>query len=110
MAVAALLFRLGEPSPTVQAILDAAPAAGKTVSAKFGLNAGGYTPGELGYFRYDGSLTTPPCSEPVEWYVMRETKTISAEQVDGLQALSGGPNNRPIQPKSNRAIVAAAAP
>ena len=34
LAIAALLFRLGEPSPMVQAILDAAPAVGKTVSAK----------------------------------------------------------------------------
>ena len=105
LAVAVLLFRLGEPSPTVQAILDAAPAAGKTVSAKVGLNAGGHTPGELGYFRYDGSLTTPPCSEPVGWYVLRETKTIAAEQVADLQALSGGSNNRPIQPMGNRVIT-----
>ncbi len=109
MAVAALLFRLGEPSPTVQAILDAAPAVGGTVRGNTTLNAGGYTPGELGYYRYDGSLTTPPCSEPVEWYVLREPKTISPEQVADLQALSSGPNNRPIQPESTRVIVAVGA-
>ena len=110
LAVVGQLFTLGESSPTVQAILDAAPAEGKTVSAKVGLNARGYTPGELGYFRYDGSLTTPPCSEPVEWHVLRTPKTISAEQVDDLLALSGGPNNRPIQPRGERAIAASGTP
>ena len=110
LAVVGQLFRLGEPSPTVQAILDAAPAAGQTASAKGGLNARGYTPGELGYFLYDGSLTTPPCSEPVEWHVLRTPKTISAEQVANLLALSGDPNNRPIQPRGDRAIVASGTP
>ena len=105
LAVAGVIFDLGEPSPMVQAILDAAPAAGETGSADDTLNAGGYTPGERGYYRYDGSLTTPPCSEPVAWHVLRETKTISAEQVDALQELSGGPNNRPIQPRGGRMIV-----
>ena len=110
LAVVGQLFTLGESSAMVQTILDTAPAAGKTVSAKVGLNARGYTPGELGYFRYDGSLTTPPCSEPVEWHVLRTPKTISAEQVDDLLALSGGPNKRPIQPRGERAIAASGTP
>ena len=109
MAVAALLFRLGEPSAMVQTILDTAPAAGETVRAGDTLNAGGYKPGELAYYRYDGSLTTPPCSGPVAWHVLRETKTISAQQVTDLQALSGGPNNRPVQPKGDRVIAAVGA-
>ena len=110
LAVVGQLFTLGEPSAMVQTILDTAPAAGETVSAEVGLNARGYTPGELGYFRYDGSLTTPPCSEPVEWHVLRTPKTISAEQVDDLLALSGGPNNRPIHPRGERAIAASGTP
>ena len=110
LAVAGQLFTLGEPSSVVQAILDAAPAAGETVSAGDTLNAGGYAPGERGYYRYDGSLTTPPCSEPVAWHVLRETKTVSAQQVADLQALSGGPNNRPVQPTGDRVVTVVGAP
>ena len=110
LVVVGLLFEVGEPSPAVQAILDAAPAAGNTISAGIALNAGDYVPGELGYYRYEGSKTTPSCHEPVGWYVMREPKTISPEQVDNLRALSGGPNNRPVQPKGSRVIIVGVAP
>ena len=104
LAAVALLFRLGEASPAVEAILDTAPAAGSTVSAGITLNASGYAPDELGYYQYDGSKTTPPCQEPVTWFVMREPKTISQEQVNRLLALSGGPNNRPVQPTGSRVV------
>ena len=110
LAVVGLLFRLGEPSPAAQAILDDAPATGESVSDGITLNASVYAPDELSYYRYDGSKTTPPCDEPVDWYVMREPKTISPEQVDNLLALSGGPTNRPIQPKGSRVITISHAP
>ena len=110
LAVVGLLFRLGEPSPIVQGILDAAPAAGAAVTGGVTVNAGVYAPEGPGYYRYDGSKTTPPCDEPVDWYVMRELKTISPEQVDGLLALSGGPNNRPVQPRGDRRIIAGGGP
>ena len=74
LTVAALLFRLGDPSPIVQAILDAAPASGSTGAGGSELNAAVYAPVGLGYYRYDGSKTTPPCHEPVDWYVMRRAK------------------------------------
>ena len=106
LAVVGQFFRLGEPSPAVQAILDAAPATGETDADGIGLNAGDYTPVGSGYFRYDGSKTTPPCDEPVDWYVMRATKTISQQQVDRLLTLSGGPSNRPVQPIGDRVIIA----
>ncbi len=105
LAVVGLLFRLGAPSPVAQEILDAAPAAGDTVIEGFALSARDYVPGELGYYRYDGSKTTPPCDEPVDWYVMRQPETISQEQVDSLLMLSGGPNNRPVQPIGDRVIT-----
>ena len=105
LAVVGLLFRSGTPSPVAQEIIDAAPAAGDTVVKGFTLNARGYGLDELGYYRYDGSKTTPPCDEPVDWYVMREPQSISPEQVDMLLALSGGPNNRPVQPIGDRVIT-----
>ena len=104
LAAVALLFKLGAPSAAVEAILDATPAVGSTVSAGITLNAGGFAPDELGYYQYDGSKTTPPCQEPVGWFVMRQPKTISQEQVDRLLALSGGPNNRPVQPTGSRVV------
>ena len=104
LAVVGLLFRPGTASPVVQDVLDAAPGAGDTVTDGSKFNARGYVPDELGYYRYDGSKTTPPCYEPVDWYVMSQPKTISPEQVDGLLALSGGPNNRPVQPTGDRVI------
>ena len=104
LAAVALLFRLGAPSAAVEAILDAAPAVGSTVSDGITLNAGGYAPEEPCYYQYDGSKTTPPCQEPVTWFVMREPKTISQEQVNRLLALSDGPNNRPVQPTGSRVV------
>ncbi len=109
LVVVGLLFRLGDPSPAVEAILDAAPAAGDTVSAGTTLNAGDFAPDELGYYQYDGSKTTPPCQEPVAWFVMREPKTISQEQVNRLLTLSDGPNNRPVQPTGSRVVRASSA-
>ena len=105
LAVVGLLFRLGAPSPVAQEILDAAPAAGDTVIEGLALSARDYVPGELGYYRYDGSKTTPPCDEPVDWYVMRQPETISQEQIDSLLMLSDGPNNRPVQPIGDRVIT-----
>ena len=105
LAVVGLLFAPGIPSPMVQEVLDAALPAGETSSQGFALNASGFAPEDLGYYRYDGSKTTPPCDEPVDWYLMRGPRTISAEQVNGLLVLSGGPNNRPVQPTGNRVIT-----
>jgi carbonic anhydrase len=110
LIVVGLLFRLGEPSPIVQVVLDAAPAPGNGVRDGIAVNASGLVPDQLGYYQYDGSKTTPPCYEPVGWYVMRESKNISQEQVDRLLRLSGGHNNRPVQPVGSRIIAIGGAP
>ena len=107
LAVVGLLFSLGAPSPVAQEVLGTAPAAGDTILEGFGLIAVHLMPGDLGLYRYDGSKTTPPCDEPVDWFVMRQPQTISQEQVDGLLTLSGGPNNRPVQPIGSRTITSA---
>ncbi len=55
-------------------------------------------------YRYDGSLTTPPCSEGVRWIVMKSPIQLSAEQIGKFTALVKG-NNRPVQPLYHRVTV-----
>ncbi len=108
LAVIGLLFRLGEPSPLVQALLDTAPETGATAQLGSGVDAADFVPDQLDYYGYGGSLTTPPCTEGVRWIVIQSIGAVSPEQVDRLQSLTHGPNNRPPQPIGQREIIAVA--
>ncbi len=55
------------------------------------------------YYRYQGSLTTPPCSEGVQWIVMAEKRQISPEQMAAMVSHLHN-NNRPVQPLGGRQI------
>lgn len=65
-----------------------------------------FIPEHKDYYRFNGSLTTPPCSEGVVWLVMKEPVPASSEQLSKFrQALGGHDNNRPVQPLNARLIV-----
>jgi len=55
-------------------------------------------------YRYDGSLTTPPCSEGVSWIIMTTPIQLSSEQVGAFTRLIKD-NNRPVQPLNGRTIL-----
>ena len=110
LAVVGLLFRHGDPSPLLQTLLDSAPPTGVSVALSDGPGATDYIPDTLGYFGYDGSLTTPPCSEGVRWIVMQSIGAVSQEQTQLLQKLTHGRNSRPVQPIGSRTIMVSDAP
>ncbi len=62
------------------------------------------------YFHYQGSLTTPPCSEGVRWFVLRDPLTISSGQIEMYSSIFGGPTNRPVQPLQGREIITNGSP
>lgn len=57
------------------------------------------------YFNYNGSLTTPPCSEGVKWFVMKNPIEVSADQIQHYHDLLGFDNNRPVQPTNARVVL-----
>jgi carbonic anhydrase len=54
-------------------------------------------------FRYEGSLTTPPCSEGVHWYVFTDPIEMDTAQIRTFTTMISG-NNRPVQPLNDRRI------
>jgi len=69
------------------------------------LNAAALLPESRDYYRFNGSLTTPPCTEGVTWIVMKEPLTVSPEQVDAFAHVMHHPNNRPVQPVNARPVL-----
>ena len=65
---------------------------------------GSLLPGDRTAYRYDGSLTTPPCSEGVKWIVMTTPIQLSSQQLGAFRAIIKD-NIRPTQPLNGRAVV-----
>lgn len=60
-------------------------------------------PSSLRHFAYEGSLTTPPCTEDVQWLVMETPVELGQDQIDTLKARYDD-NNRPVQPLNGREV------
>lgn len=107
LGVLGVLFEPGEANGELAKIIAAAEkadAAPRTV-ADVAVDPRGLLPDELEVFRYMGSLTTPPCSEGVNWHVVEEGVEASAEQIAAMAAMMGM-NARPVLPLNGRLLVA----
>ena len=87
LAVVAVVFKLGKENPTLKAMFDNMPdKEGKTFALK-SFNPAELIPTDPTYFFYMGSLTEPPCTEDVKWYVMKTPMEISFAQLDAFKKL-----------------------
>ena len=98
-----VMMEAGDADPTIQGLWDAIPGVDEAPAAVGALDPGTLLPEGRGYFRYQGSLTTPPCSEVVSWVVMTESISVSQAQIDAFAALYPM-NARPVQPLNDREI------
>jgi carbonic anhydrase len=71
--------------------------------------AGTVTPTELpkslSYYRFSGSLTTPPCTEGVRWLVLKTPVSASKAQIEAFQHAVKHHNKRPLQAMNGRVVV-----
>ncbi|MFT7228406.1 MAG: carbonic anhydrase [Methylophilaceae bacterium] len=67
--------------------------------------AGNLLPRKKEYYRFSGSLTTPPCKEGVVWVVVKTIMTVSKQQISALKQVIRKDNNRPIQDLNGRVVV-----
>lgn len=103
----AVLLREGRPNATVQQIWDHMPMAKGDEHEVPGvaIEPAGMLPPTLGYYSYMGSVTAPPCTEGVQWIVLKTPVEVSPEQIAAFVKLY--PHDvRPVQPLNGRVIHA----
>jgi carbonic anhydrase len=105
LAVLAVLFHEGAPNPLLAKLWENMPSAGEKVTLPAGLNVTELLANGMDYYRFNGSLTTPPCSEGVWWLVMKQTGNASSEQIAQFSDTIGFANNRPRQTVNARPIL-----
>jgi len=105
LAVVAVLLTKGQANPLVESLWDHLPrqVAHEDTLPDLRVNAADLLPKHRGYFEFDGSLTTPPCTEGVRWVVLKEPQEISPSQIASFGKLFHN-NARPTQPSNGRVV------
>ncbi len=106
LAVIGVMFKEGNTNQALSAIWENIHT--KThdkLTVKDIFNPSSLLPAKQDYFRFNGSLTTPPCSEGVSWFVMQDAIEASKAQITQFRQVMGGDTNRPVQAVNARLIL-----
>ncbi len=102
LAVVGTLLKEGAENGAFQPFISNLPAEKADVKdTGVKINVADFLPGVQTTYRYSGSLTTPPCTEGVNWLLMTTPVELSTKQLGELEKLFEG-NNRPVQPLDGR--------
>lgn len=104
LAVVGVMMNPGKDNPLIETLWQAIPPSGqKNTVTNRTIDATKLLPTDKSYYSYTGSLTTPPCSEGVEWIVLTEPITISSSQIQEFKKFYPL-NARPIRPINTRKV------
>jgi carbonic anhydrase len=104
LSVIGVLMTTGKPNAVFNKIVSTMPEKeGPAVKADASINPNGLLPATRTYYRYEGSLTTPPCSETVDWLLLTDPIQVAEADVARFGKLFAM-NARPVQ-KANRRFV-----
>jgi carbonic anhydrase len=105
LAVVAVVFDEGKANSVIGAAWAQMPKKEGEAALPSKVSVVGLLPADRDYYRYNGSLTTPPCSEGVRWIVMKKPMTVSAQQLQAFKTTVGFDNNRPVQAVNARPLL-----
>ncbi|MBF0541573.1 MAG: carbonic anhydrase family protein [Nitrospirae bacterium] len=105
IAIIAVLLTEGSENEFIKTLWTQLPKkSGEKNSLAERLNVNNMLPMDRHYFRFSGSLTTPPCTEGVRWFIFKNAITISKEQIKTFTDVMHD-NNRPVQQINGRVIL-----
>ncbi|MGT2907750.1 carbonic anhydrase [Streptococcus dentiloxodontae] len=105
ITVISVLYQYGEENQELKQVWDNMPkSVDKEKELPDTVSVDKLYPENKDYYNFEGSLTTPPCTEGVNWIVFKNQETISKEQVEKFSKTLGFDNNRPIQDTNGREI------
>lgn len=106
LAVLAIMFQEGQENPKLKQLWQELPQqAGEAITLNHQDVAAAFLPEQRDYYRFNGSLTTPPCTEGVRWIVFKQIQQASRQQIQAFSQLMEHPNNRPVQPTNARLVL-----
>ena len=105
LAVLGLMIKEGASNPYLEKAWNVIPTEETTEDVKLTepIDLMSLLPKDKDSFRYNGSLTTPPCSEAVKWIVLEEPIEMSKEQIDKFREIFPD-NHRPVQSLNEREV------
>ncbi|HKU59939.1 MAG TPA: carbonic anhydrase family protein [Gemmatimonadales bacterium] len=105
LAVVAVLLTKGQANSLIRTLWEHLPqrVGHEETVPHVRVNAADFLPKHRGYYAFDGSLTTPPCTEGVRWIVLREPRELSPSEIATFDKLYHD-NARPTQPSNGRAV------
>jgi len=106
LAVVAILLESGNNNPLIQELWNDLPQEKEKEERldTITINAANLLPAELSYYTFSGSLTTPPCSENVTWFVLKHPVTVTGEEIEQFAKLYRH-DARPTQPLYDRVVL-----
>lgn len=101
-AVIGVLIKAGEPNELITTLWQYLPTPGQERRVNsVRISPEGLLPARLEYWHYNGSFTTPPCTEGVKFFILQQTVTLSAEQIAAFPFEN---NARPVQALNGRPV------
>jgi len=104
-AVVGVLIEKGDKNKAFSGVWKDLPEeAGDKETLSATVNVKDLLPADKAFYNYTGSFTTPPCTEGVAWFMMKDTVKLSGKQLKAFREIMHG-DNRPVQPLNGRVIT-----
>jgi len=106
LAVIAILLKQGEDNPLIHELWKDLPKEKEKeeVLKEIQIDLNKLLPADRSYYTFSGSLTTPPCSEDVTWFVLKHPATVTAGEIEQFSKLYRN-DARPTQPLYDRVVL-----